>query len=158
MAATQLTYFPYGHFFRMIGGKWKPYILVAIDFDGSIRFNALLKFWGQISSKVLAQNLRELEEDKLICRVTVSESDEPGARTHTEYRLAESGIKIMPVIKEIYKFSIDDMIDKDIRIDSRAFDYYNPANTKKKLPPHVEAKKTSASARDGRQDGKQGDK
>ena len=33
----------------------------------------------------------------------------------------------MPVIKSIYKYSIDDMIEKDILIDSRAFDYYNPA-------------------------------
>ena len=39
----------------------------------------------------------------------------------------------MPVIKEIYKYSIDDMIDKDILIDSRAFDYYNP-NRKNEEP------------------------
>lgn len=123
MSKIQKGEFPYGHFFRMISGKWKPYILVAIDYEGSIRFNAILKFWGEISSKVLYQNLRELEEDKLICRYC-----DPDKKQHVEYRLSENGRKIMPVIKAIYKYSIDDMIDKDILIDSRAFDYYNPAN------------------------------
>ena len=123
MSKIQKGEFPYGHFFRMISGKWKPYILVAIDYEGSIRFNAILKFWGEISSKVLYQNLRELEEDKLICRYC-----DPDKKQHVEYRLSENGRRIMPVIKAIYKYSIDDMIDKDILIDSRAFDYYNPAN------------------------------
>ena len=125
MTKIQKGEFPYGHFFRMISGKWKPYILVAIDYEGSIRFNSILKFWGEISSKVLYQNLRELEEDKLICRYC-----DPDRKQHVEYRLSENGKKIMPVIKSIYKYSIDDMIDKDILIDSRAFDYYNPARKK----------------------------
>ena len=70
MSKIQKGEFPYGHFFKMISGKWKPYILVAIDYEGCIRFNSILKFWGEISSKVLYQNLRELEEDQLICRFT----------------------------------------------------------------------------------------
>ena len=122
MSKIQKGEFPYGHFFKMISGKWKPYILVAIDYEGCIRFNSILKFWGEISSKVLYQNLRELEEDQLICRFT-----DPEKKQHVEYRLSENGKKIMPVIKSIYKYSIDDMIEKDILIDSRAFDYYNPA-------------------------------
>ena len=59
MSKIQKGEFPYGHFFKMISGKWKPYILVAIDYEGCIRFNSILKFWGEISSKVLYQNLRE---------------------------------------------------------------------------------------------------
>ena len=135
MPKIQKGEFPYGHFFKMISGKWKPYILVAIDYEGSIRFNAILKFWGEISSKVLYQNLRELEEDQLICRFS-----DPDVKQHVEYRLTENGKRIMPVIKEIYKYSIDDMIDKDILIDSRAFDYYNPARR------NEEQKKVKAAA------------
>ncbi len=123
MPKIQKGEFPYNHFFKMISGKWKPYILVAIDYEGSIRFNAILKFWGEISSKVLSQNLKELEEDGLISRFC-----DPDVKQHVEYRLTENGKRIMPVIKEIYKYSIDDMIEKDILIDSRAFDYYNPAH------------------------------
>lgn len=126
MSKIQKGDFPYGHFFKMIGGKWKPYILVAIDYEESIRFNAILKFWGEISSKVLYQNLRELEEDQLIQRFS-----DPNVKQHVEYRLTEKGKRVMPIIKEIYKYSIDDMIDKDILIDSRAFDYYNPSRKKK---------------------------
>ena len=126
MSKIQKGEFPYGHFFKMIGGKWKPYILVTIDYEESIRFNAILKFWGEISSKVLYQNLRELEEDQLIQRFS-----DPNVKQHVEYRLTEKGKRVMPIIKEIYKYSIDDMIDKDILIDSRAFDYYNPSRKKK---------------------------
>jgi DNA-binding HxlR family transcriptional regulator len=131
MANIQKGELPYGHFFKMISGKWKPYILVAIDYEGSIRFNSILKQWGEISSKVLYQTLRELEEDQLIYRVS-----DPDRKQHVEYHLTENGRRIMSVIKEIYKYSIDDMIEKDILIDSRAFDYYNPARRKE------EAKKT----------------
>lgn len=46
MSKIQKGEFPYGHFFKMISGKWKPYILVAIDYEGCIRFNSILKFWG----------------------------------------------------------------------------------------------------------------
>ena len=44
MSKIQKGEFPYGHFFKMISGKWKPYILVAIDYEGCIRFNSILKF------------------------------------------------------------------------------------------------------------------
>ncbi len=139
MSKIQKGEFPYGHFFKMISGKWKPYILVAIDYEGSIRFNAILKFWGEISSKVLYQNLRELEEDQLICRFS-----DPDIKQHVEYRLTENGKRIMPVIKEIYKYSIDDMIDKDILIDSRAFDYYNPAHRNEDQKKEKNAEKDTA--------------
>ena len=114
--------FPYGHFIKLIGEKWKPYILIAIDFEGSIRFNSIIKKWQEVSPKMLYQHLRALEDDGLIYRKEV-----PDVRQHVEYFLTESGKKIIPIIKEMYKFTINDMIAKDILIDSRAFDYYNPS-------------------------------
>lgn len=117
--------FPYGHFIKMIGGKWKPYILIAIDFEGSIRFNSIIKKWKDVSPKMLYQHLRALEDDGLIYRKEV-----PDVRQHVEYFLTESGKEIIPLIKSIYKFAMNDMIKKDIVIDSRAFDYYNPSNRK----------------------------
>ena len=51
--------FPYGHFFAMIGGKWKPYLLMVIYKKGSIRFNEMVRKW-EVSSKVLSQQLKEI--------------------------------------------------------------------------------------------------
>ena len=75
---------------------------------------------GDLQQSTVSES-QGLEEDQLICRFT-----DPEKKQHVEYRLSENGKKIMPVIKSIYKYSIDDMIEKDILIDSRAFDYYNP--------------------------------
>lgn len=150
MSKIQKGEFPYGHFFRMISGKWKPYILVAIDYEESIRFNQILKFWGEISSKVLYQNLRELEEDQLIQRFS-----DPDVKQHVEYRLTENGKRVMPIIKEIYKYSIDDMINKDILIDSRAFDYYNPSRRKREAEQLQKDKDKAKDAESG-QNGQNG--
>lgn len=115
--------FPYGHFFKMVGGKWKPYILIAIDYEGSIRFNAIIRMWEDISPKMLYTHLNELAADGLIRRHEI-----PDSRQHTEYTLTELGKEVIPILKSIYKFAVDDMIEKDILIDSRTFDFYNPAN------------------------------
>lgn len=113
--------FPYGHFFKMVGGKWKPYLLIAIDYEGSIRFNSIVRMWEDISPKMLYTHLRELTADGLIERHEI-----PDCRQHVEYTLTENGKKVIPILKSIYKFAMDDMIEKDIQIDSRAFDFYNP--------------------------------
>ena len=126
---------------KMISGKWK-FILVAIDYEGCIRFNSILKILGEISSKVLYQNLRELEEDQLICRFTDPEKNSTVSLSPVGKRK-----KIMPVIKSIYKYSIDDMIERDILIDSRAFYYYNPARRTSEGNSGSDARRGSDSGR-----------
>lgn len=123
MAKTVKGDFPYGHFFKMVGGKWKPYILIAIDYEGHIRFNEIVRTWEDISSKMLYTHLKDLIADGLINREEI-----PDSRQHTEYTLTEKGKAVIPILKSIYKFAMDDMIEKDMLIDSRAFDFYNPAN------------------------------
>lgn len=59
--------FPYDHFFDILSGKWKSCIMIAIDYDRCIHFNAFQKLWG-ISSKVLYTQLADLEKDGLIVR------------------------------------------------------------------------------------------
>lgn len=119
----------------MISGKWKPYILIAIDYEGSIRFNQILKKWEEISPKMLYMHLRELEKDGLILR---KEYDDK--RQHVEYTLTENGRRVIPILKNIYQFAMDDMIDKDILIDSRAFDFYSdPAKRKDLLTSKAES-------------------
>lgn len=53
--------------FHLIGGKWKPIILYLIKHDVN-RFGLMKKSMPKISKKVLTEQLRELEEDRLISR------------------------------------------------------------------------------------------
>ena len=53
--------------FGILGGKWKHRILLELH-PGSMRYNQLAASIGTISYKVLTQQLRELEEDGLVCR------------------------------------------------------------------------------------------
>lgn len=53
--------------FGILGGKWKHRILLELH-PGPMRYNQLAASIGTISYKVLTQQLRELEEDGLVCR------------------------------------------------------------------------------------------
>ena len=52
----------------MIGGKWKLFILWNLK-DEKKRFNQLAKLIPRITQKMLTQQLRELERDKIVTRI-----------------------------------------------------------------------------------------
>ncbi len=110
--------FPYGHFFAMVGGKWKPYLLMVIYKKGSIRFNEMVRKW-EVTSKVLSQQLKELERDGFIEKISGTQNNLP----RTDYLLTEEGEKLIPILKEIYKWGLHDMKKKDLYIDPRTYDY-----------------------------------
>lgn len=116
---TQNGSFPYDHFFDILSGKWKSCIMIAIDYDGYIHFNAFQKLWG-ISSKVLYTQLADLENDGLIVRQKL-DTDE---KQTTQYVMTEKGKSVMPILKEIYLWSMKDLEDKNMKIDPRSFEYY----------------------------------
>jgi DNA-binding HxlR family transcriptional regulator len=51
----------------VIGGKWKPLILLHLK-DGPKRFAELRRLVAGVSEKVLIQHLRELVADKIVTR------------------------------------------------------------------------------------------
>lgn len=51
----------------VMGGKWKLPILLALS-NGHRRFNQLKHYLGDITSRTLARELRELEMNKIIVR------------------------------------------------------------------------------------------
>lgn len=57
---------------RVLGGKWKPLILYQLG-EGPRRFGELRRRVGGISEKVLIQQLRELEADRIVRRVDFKE-------------------------------------------------------------------------------------
>lgn len=75
-----------------IGGRWKPIILYNL-MGATRRYNELKKAMPLISEKMLIQQLRELEQDKLVVRKV-----RPVVPPHVEYSLSAKGREISPVL------------------------------------------------------------
>lgn len=76
----------------LIGGKYKALILWHL-IDTTLRFNELSKRMPQATAKMLTQQLRELEADKLIIRTVY-----PVVPPKVEYSLSEFGKSFIPVL------------------------------------------------------------
>lgn len=104
---------PYNHMMRILFGRWKPFILMAMVFDeGKTNFS---DFIGQlpISHKVLTENLKAMEADGLIYRTVV-----PDTPPRTEYRLTEAGLSLVPLLRAVYDAGWKDMTAKGLPIDT----------------------------------------
>jgi DNA-binding HxlR family transcriptional regulator len=75
-----------------IGGKWKPIVIFSINI-GKNRFSLLQKAIPDISKQMLVNQLREMEEDKLIERIIYAEIP-----PRVEYKLSKYGQTVLPII------------------------------------------------------------
>ena len=71
---------------EVIGGKWKPGILWALENGGIMRFGELKRALPGITQKMLTLQLRELEVDHIISRKIFAE-----VPLRVEYQLAPYG-------------------------------------------------------------------
>ena len=104
---------PYNYVRRVVFGRWKPYLLHAMAFDQD-QPTSFAKFTKQlpITEKVLAQNLKELEQDGLLTRTVL-----PTTPPRTEYRLTDSGRSLIPILDQVYDWGWHDMAAKGLPID-----------------------------------------
>ena len=91
---------------QVIGGKWKPIILYRLAFS-TRRFGELAARIPSISKKVLTQQLKELERDKLIQRKQYKEIP-----PRVEYSVTELGKTLTPVFKEMAKWGAKKLLSK----------------------------------------------
>lgn len=77
----------------VIEGRWKGTILCMLFKNGKMRFSELQKDIGEITSRILTKQLKELEEDGMLRR----DVDTSG-KIKVEYSLTERGMSIMPVL------------------------------------------------------------
>ncbi|ALS01256.1 MarR family transcriptional regulator [Enterococcus silesiacus] len=77
---------------EVIGGKWKPSILCHLG-NGTMRTGELKKHIPQITQKMLVQQLRELEADKIITRKIYNE-----VPPKVEYSLTEEGKSLRDIL------------------------------------------------------------
>ena len=82
----------------MIGGKYKI-LIVYFLINQTLRYSELQKRLPQASPKMLAQQLKELEQDGLIHRELY-----PVVPPRTEYSLTALGKSLAPIILAIYQW------------------------------------------------------
>jgi len=86
---------------QLIGSKWKVLILRDL-IDGTKRFGELKKSIGNVSQKVLTQQLRMMEEDGLVNREIFAE-----VPPRVEYSLTDLGMSLKPVLDSMSHWGVD---------------------------------------------------
>lgn len=85
--------------FRRIGGKYKARIIWHIYRQKVLRYGELKRSIPDITTKMLTQSLRELEEDKLLHRKVFLE-----VPPRVEYTLTASCLELVPAIRLIMQW------------------------------------------------------
>ena len=85
----------------LIGGKWKMQILCALSNNGPTRYNRLKKTLDGVSNTVLANALRELDEDGLVLRREYLE-----VPVRVEYEITAPGRALVPILDRLGGWSM----------------------------------------------------
>lgn len=85
---------------QVIGGQWKVLILKEL-FEGIKRFNELQRALNGVTHKMLAQQLRELEQDGIVQRKVYAE-----VPPKVEYSLTPLGETLKPIIEAMHDWGI----------------------------------------------------
>ena len=95
---------------NILSGKWKLRILRNLYIKKVVRFNELQRNLGNITTKTLTEQLRELEDKKIIKRTIY-----PEIPPKVEYSLTEIGSSIEPVLKTLCDWGNDylELIDNN---------------------------------------------
>ena len=80
----------------VIEGRWKCTILCLLFKEGPMRYVELQRRIGEISSRILSKQLKELEEDGMILR-TVG----PDRKISVTYSLSSKGMSVLPALKAL---------------------------------------------------------
>ena len=91
------------HFMNKLGGKWKVLIIYAISKKCN-RFSTLQRAIPHISKQMLVNQLRELEDDKIITRIIFAEIP-----PRVEYEITPYGKSLAPVIDVVQQWGQQDL-------------------------------------------------
>ncbi|NSY39466.1 helix-turn-helix domain-containing protein [Leisingera sp. ANG59] len=78
-----------------VTGKWQMLIVLVLE-DGALRFGALRRTIGDVTQRVLTENLRKLERDGYITR-----SVDPGPPVAVSYALTPLGRELLEHMKSL---------------------------------------------------------
>ena len=97
----------------VIEGKWKTVILCRMMREGRpLRFKELMEVEG-ISARILTKQLKEMEADRLIVKTVYRE-----VPPRTEYALTARGESLLPILKQLAEWGLDNMFPNRVTFDS----------------------------------------
>jgi DNA-binding HxlR family transcriptional regulator len=85
---------------RLLMGQWTCYLLWNLCKNGPMRFGALKRNIPGLSSKVLTERLRMLEEAGVIYREHI-----PTIPPKVTYGLSERGLELIGALEELFKIA-----------------------------------------------------
>ncbi|HVV67474.1 MAG TPA: winged helix-turn-helix transcriptional regulator [Gammaproteobacteria bacterium] len=83
---------------KILTGKWKILILYSL-YEGTKRFGELRRLIPKVTQRMLTNQLRELEEDRIIQRKVYAE-----VPPRVEYSLTDIGMTLKPVLIELKRW------------------------------------------------------
>ncbi len=86
----------------VMGGAWKPTLLVTLHEHGSVRFGALGRLVGDPTPRVLTRQLRELEADGMVVRTVYAQ-----VPPKVEYSLTPLGEGSIPLLRMLAQWGAD---------------------------------------------------
>lgn len=85
----------------VIGGKWKILVLISI-WEGNKHFREIERSIPKLTTKVLAKELKDLEENKLVIRTVVN-----GFPVRTEYTPTDYSMTLQKLIEELRNWGLN---------------------------------------------------
>ena len=110
----------------MLGDKWSLLILRDIILHKNSRFKELKNSKEKIATNILANRLKSLSELGLIEKL-----DPTGTKKSTRYLATSRGISVLPIIMELYLFSINSI--DETTLDSSQINIKREITTNRKL-------------------------
>ena len=97
---------PLTHALTIVGGKWKPIIISHLK-KSPKRFGKLDVLIPTISRKVLASQLSELVEHKMLDRISFPETP-----PRVEYQLTKKGKELVPIFESLAEWG-SELVNKN---------------------------------------------
>ena len=101
LAKDELPPCPVATTLRLIGNKWKVFVLQRL-LDRPYGFGELRRSIAGISEKVLSETLRQLEADGIVTRTVI-----PATPPRTEYALSATGETMRPIVKSMEAWGLE---------------------------------------------------
>lgn len=110
---NETTYCAVDYAFKRVGGKYKGRVIWVLRED-VLRYGELKRAIVGVSPKMLTQTLKELEADELVFRKVYLE-----VPPKVEYSLTKSGQELVPLIKQLRTWAVDQMDKKNITLNDQ---------------------------------------
>ena len=80
----------------VFGGKWKSRIICTLAINSTMRYSQLRRELCNITDTMLANSLKELQDDGMVLRAQFNEIP-----PRVEYSLTEKGMSVVPLLFQI---------------------------------------------------------